>query len=133
MSSRKKKSAAAKSASLTCALDPSNRLLLSMQAQGLSDALRVALQTKQKSGPLTVRLYNKLRADAAAHAQGEALARLPAADGGTSPVDLLSAVEVLRATLATCLTPEEHDARERVIGFAAGKPLHYADDGAIKG
>jgi hypothetical protein len=112
-----------------CSIDPSNRLMLSMQVQGLSDALRYALQAGQKAGPLTIKLYNQLRVDAAGHASGDAIARLPVADPATDPVDLLSAVEVLRATLATCLTPEEHDARERVIGFAAGGPLKNEDAG----
>lgn len=106
-----------------CAIDPSNRLLLSLQAQRLSDALRFALQSGHKPGPLTIKLYNQMRADAAALAAGDAIARLPVADASVDPVDLLSAVEVLRATLAACLTPEEHDARDRVVGFAAGQPL----------
>ena len=110
-------------APLACAIDPSNRLMLSMQAQGLSDALRFALQAGQRPGPLTLKLYNQMRTDAAGCASGEALSRLPVADDKIDPVDLLSAVEVLRATLAACLTPEEHDTRDRVVGFSAGQPL----------
>jgi hypothetical protein len=120
MSTPEKKPAAA--APLSCAIDPSSRLILSMQAQGLSDALRFALQAGQKPGALTLKLYNQLRSDAAGCANGEAIARLPVADTGIDPVDLLSAVEVLRSTLAACLTPEEHDTRERVIGFSGGRP-----------
>ena len=108
---------------LACAINPSSRLLLSMQVQGLSDALRFALQAGQKPGPLTIKLYNQLREDAAKHAEGDAIARLPVADEKTTPVDLLSAAEVLRTTLAACLTPEEHETRERIIGFSAGKPI----------
>ncbi len=102
---------------------PSGRMILALQLQGLGEALRFTLQSGKAPGPLTVELYNKLRADADALADGRALARIPAIGAQSDPGDLLVAAEVLRSTVVACLTPEEHEERERAIGFAAGKAI----------
>ncbi len=64
---------------------------------------------------------NKLLEDFSEKSDGCVLDNLPKLDENTSPVDLLIVAKILHSSLLAFLTPDEHDTRDRIFGFAASQ------------
>lgn len=77
------------------------------QASGLCEALRLAVQMGQNPGKSTIDLIRKSRENAQQIGSGAAFDRLPEITEESPVVDVLVAVEVLRATLLAFMSAQE--------------------------
>jgi hypothetical protein len=107
-------------------LSRSGRFILYFQADGVCNALRLAVQVCQTPGPETVALLQAMAEDARLIGEGNAFDRLPSITEDTSAVDMLVAAEVIRTSMQCFLSPEEVEEQRRVIGFGAA----HAEPGA---
>jgi len=98
-------------------IERSNLLIIAFQIDGLCTALRHSVGCSLPPGPATLTTLESLhRAFAAIHT-GPSLEVLPKIDAGSTPSDVLTFAEVLRATVATFLSPDEITEKHRAIGF----------------
>ena len=95
----------------------SGLFVLSFQIEGICTALRHAVPYGLPVGPLTIAMLRRFKGTFDSIAKGRPVEDLPDVDENTSPVDVLSVAEVLRATLMAFLSPEEVEERRVAIGF----------------
>jgi hypothetical protein len=95
----------------------SGNFLLYYQAEGLCQALRLTMQTRQDPGPTMIAFLKTLRDCALKVGTGEPFERLPKINDNSPITDLLVAAEVIRTTMLAFLTPEEMEEQKRVFGF----------------
>ncbi len=95
----------------------SGNFLLYYQTEGLCQALRLAMQTRQEPGPTTIEFVKKMRECAQTIGTGEPFERLPENNDNSPITDLLVTAEVIRTTMLAFLTPEEMEEQKRSFGF----------------
>ena len=98
-------------------IDRSNVLIISFQLDGLCLALRHSISCGLQLGPDTVKSVQELYKIFAAIHSGPSLEVLPKIESGSSPSDILVFAEMLRATCAAFLSPDEIAEKHRAIGF----------------
>jgi len=98
-------------------IDRSGRSILSFQLESLCNALRVAVQSGQPVGSVSVRLIGKLRVDLLKMVSGRCVEDLPDIDETVKPADLLAIAEVMNGTLDAFLSPEEGEEKRRFFSF----------------
>ena len=98
-------------------IDRSNLLIIAFQLEGLCTALRQSIGCGLPVGPAAFTTLQSLHAAFAAIHTGPSLAVLPRIEPSAAASDILAFAEVLRATVAAFLTPDEVMEKHRAIGF----------------
>ena len=98
-------------------IDRSNLLIIAFQLDGLCAALRQSVSCGLPPGPGTFESVQKLHAAFAAIHSGPSLDVLPKIESSSSPSDILTFAEILRATCGAFLSPDEVTEKHRAIGF----------------
>jgi hypothetical protein len=98
-------------------IDRSNLLIISFQLDGLCNAVRQSVACGLALGPGTIKTLLSLHTAFAAIHSGPSLEVLPKIDEKSAPSDILTFAEILRATTAAFLSPDEITEKRQAIGF----------------
>lgn len=101
----------------TTIVDRSNALIISFQLDGLCTALRQSIGRGLPPGPGALKTLQELHAAFALINTGPSLNVLQKIDSMSTPSDVLAFAEVLRATAAAFLSPDEVTEKRHAIGF----------------
>ncbi|MEM1213612.1 MAG: hypothetical protein AAGI68_15090 [Planctomycetota bacterium] len=92
--------------------------IISFQLEGLCTGLRLTVPHGLSPTAGSIALLKKLHDDFASISTGRSLDDFPPIDDSLSPVDVLVIAETLRSTVASFLTPDEREERDKTFGFA---------------
>ena len=88
------------------------------QIEAMCQSLRILIQSRVEPGPLTRQVLASLRDELVARCSGKPIERIPQVTEETSPADLVTIAELVKATGIAFLTPEEIQERKS-IGFTS--------------